>query len=601
MIRKWSRLKRLCIILSLSTLYYWLSPNTQVESECFFTDTNFYDKELSNVFYPVLPVNCTRWIPFIYFDRDGLLKSNLSAMQSMGYHNLDCRYQPVFPNGHNNYKLGNKRGIHIVPETDFIYSTCTDGSVSVYSDLLYHITPNIHNIKQQFLNHTSEHPNVLLFGIDSISRLVAERMLPQTLKYIRKNFQPYEMKYYTKIGHNTLPNILAALTGHTVLETLLPTFMHPPLFQRVLNFGYVSINLDDWANYIPRVVSTFPPTTHDLKYFFLAGKYLQMYMKEKKGYTYNNISRHSHPKCFDNALKHVILIKFLKNFIKKYESKRKFMLSWLNEISHHQSNCVQLADNDILNFVKWLNQSGVMKNTILVLYSDHGPNYGPVSKSNIGRYTNRNPSLYLIIPQQILTKRKQMHTNLVTNTERLITPFDLFETLKDIMDSNYRTDMLESNKGRVLPRGISLFTAIPRYRTCYDASIPESYCPCYKREVLETKLPIAKQLGNFVISRIANTIFLNNMSKKCEILIMEEVLSIEYLSVPETESPNSVFRYNIVIRTYPLHAEFMATVQYTNKNDMVLLGHIDRTNAYGNQSRCVENDDSRLKMYCICL
>ena len=592
----WKRVRViLSIYLLLSILSYWFSRKKYVDSICFFTETDFYDKELSKVFHSVQPLTCSRWVPFVYFEQNGLLKTNVTEMQSRGYTSLDCKYQHIFPNGPNDIKLGEKRGINKVPETDFIYTTCADGVVSVYRDLLYHSKVNKQN-EQQFKNHTSEHPNVLLFGIDSISRLVAERMLPRTLKYIRNTFQPYEMKYYTKIGHNTLPNIIAALTGKSLVESFIPTFTHPHLFKRILDFDYVGINVDDWASYIPPFGFKYPEYNHDLRFHVLAGKKLHIYMTEKKEAVYHNISSNQDKLCFNNELKHVILLKYLTENIQKYEIKRKFMMSWLNEISHHQSNFVQLADNDILGFLKWLNDSGVMKNTVFVMYSDHGPNYGPVSESSIGRYTNRNPFLSLIIPERVLKNNKMTHSNLVTNTERLITPFDLFETLKDIMDSKFRTHILKS---RSLPRGISLFTEIPRYRTCYDASIPAIYCPCYKRKGINSKHPIAEQLGHFVISRISNTIHLSNMSKYCEIVRLEEVLSVEYLSVPE--KPNSVSRYNVAIRTYPLHAEFMATVQYANKNDMIVMGQIDRTNEYGNQSRCVKKDDNRLKMYCACL
>jgi hypothetical protein len=54
--------------------------------------------------------------------------------------------------------------------------------------------------------------NVLMIGIDSISRLNLMRAMPATHEYLNQN-QWIEMKGYSKVGDNTLPNAMAFLTG----------------------------------------------------------------------------------------------------------------------------------------------------------------------------------------------------------------------------------------------------------------------------------------------------------------------------------------------------------------------------------------------------
>ena len=51
---------------------------------CFvFTETGYYDfYELSNVFHAVLSLKCSRWVLFLYSDQNGLLKANITTMQS---------------------------------------------------------------------------------------------------------------------------------------------------------------------------------------------------------------------------------------------------------------------------------------------------------------------------------------------------------------------------------------------------------------------------------------------------------------------------------------------------------------------------------------
>ncbi|XP_068151715.1 uncharacterized protein [Drosophila tropicalis] len=61
---------------------------------------------------------------------------------------------------------------------------------------------------------SSTHPSVLLFGIDSMSRINFQRTMPKSAEFVT---QPgwYEMQGYNKVGDNTLPNLLAILTGRT--------------------------------------------------------------------------------------------------------------------------------------------------------------------------------------------------------------------------------------------------------------------------------------------------------------------------------------------------------------------------------------------------
>jgi hypothetical protein len=54
--------------------------------------------------------------------------------------------------------------------------------------------------------------NVLLIGIDSISRLNLIRSMPNTFRYLSDN-NWYDMKVFNKMGDNTFPNLMAVLTG----------------------------------------------------------------------------------------------------------------------------------------------------------------------------------------------------------------------------------------------------------------------------------------------------------------------------------------------------------------------------------------------------
>lgn len=104
------------------------------------------------------------------------------------------------------------------PRAEYIYVECA--SRKRRKKLFYR---NIHSMvieKQTKPPKRAADPvkySVLLFGIDSISRLNMIRTMPKTVEYL-KNKQWFEMEGYNKIGDNTFPNLVAILTGRNVSQ-----------------------------------------------------------------------------------------------------------------------------------------------------------------------------------------------------------------------------------------------------------------------------------------------------------------------------------------------------------------------------------------------
>lgn len=101
-------------------------------------------------------------------------------------------------------------------EDEFILVTC-----KAYRDipLVKRIQSEIYKNAHAIITQKSEKvekksmTNVLLIGIDSISRLNVIRAMPSTYKYLEeKNW--LEMKAFNKIADNTFPNLMAILTGY---------------------------------------------------------------------------------------------------------------------------------------------------------------------------------------------------------------------------------------------------------------------------------------------------------------------------------------------------------------------------------------------------
>ena len=83
------------------------------------------------------------------------------------------------------------------------------------------------------------------------------------------------------------------------------------------------------------------------------------------------------------------------------------------------------------------------------------------------------------MPTKFQEKYPNAMRNLRLNSRKLTTPFDIHETLKDILNFNNPNKLkLKKSYATLLPRGISLFDHIPENRTCEDASIESHWCSC---------------------------------------------------------------------------------------------------------------------------
>lgn len=55
-----------------------------------------------------------------------------------------------------------------------------------------------------------------------------------------------------------------------------------------------------------------------------------------------------------------------------YQTKPKFLFAFHGELSHDDYNLIGVADDDTLNMLSELDNSGALNNTLLILMADHG-------------------------------------------------------------------------------------------------------------------------------------------------------------------------------------------------------------------------------------
>lgn len=630
------------------TLYnIFLAPSPEfmvgdAAGECHLPDIDPFDKSISKYVFHIKPLKCRIKSDLTFIDKDGLVKINTTACLESGFdpNTMKCSYEGVYRiKDDDNVALKTSVPISMPGEVpyDFFLITCRDAKGRAYTNLHAHVSKKTFSktLRKDPTEQCSSNPyNLLIFGLDSISRLNGIRKLPKTYGYLTKNLGAYDFRGYTKVGANTFPNILPILTGkysHQLQKT--PPYKdfydgYPLIWKNFSRCGYVSLFAEDAPhmatfNYLDKGFHE-QPTDHYMRPFWLSFKNTHP-IKDLLSPIWLALESQkvSVGKAFDlcvgSSTKHQVVIKYFMSFVRRYYGKfPMFALSWLTEIGHEYLNTVEAGDEDFYQMLKTLHDEGFLNNSFLFFMSDHGHRFDWFRQTLIGRIEDKMPLVLLKIPDQFKTKYPGIAANFMANTQRLVSPFDTHETIKDVLQGNFRSreeaakQPGPSSEMRTNTlKAYSFFSRVPKRRTCAQAGIPEEYCACYKSAVVNLDEKVTSSIANFVLQ---NTITLTDQWRdKCA---KYELLSVKYVQKREPmgrlrlksqptfwgfswtpEEPVSL--YIIAIEVNPGQAVFETTISMRSDNNMEILGEISRINRYGNQSHCMSKREMR--PYCFCL
>ncbi|XP_063415274.1 uncharacterized protein LOC134697144 isoform X1 [Mytilus trossulus] len=596
-----------------------------INSTCLLPDIDPFDKSVMQYIWHPKPIVCEPSPSIVYIDKMGKLQLNRSEISNKNNH-FDCFYRLIMRSSDNDVTLSHevKLLLPVYIPSDYVNVKCFGDQRLLYDIVLHNVDFKTVRKNKEILNENDKCLSVLMFGLDSVSRLAAERKLPKTMNLIKK-LNGYNFKGYTSIAAITYPNLMASLTGKTAYSNELPkldprkefTDKYPFIWKNFSQKGYVTMFSEDFPeismfNYMQKGFKD-SPVDHYLRPYYIARKKLHpvqsnldqvfMFLEDKdiKMKKYSSL-------CYKSRPKHAIHIDHYKNFVSTYKGNRKFGLSWLTEIGHDYMNFLEHADDDIEQMIQYFYNEGLFKNTIFILFGDHGPRTDEIRNTAIGRIEERMPLLSIIIPKQIKNTYPHIHTNLQDNENKLTSPFDLHETFVDILNENFT--LSEKVMTRPYPRGISLLRKIPKDRTCSDAAIAEHVCACYTSHKVSVNSRMI-DIGKFVVNSI--NIKLEQFKDTCSTLSLYQVKEAQEIKTgleyredfsrktllnlfyqPEVESEQ---RFVVLIETTPGHSLFEGTVSSKN-NELTLLGDVSRTNRYNNQSHCIAY--KTLKHLCYC-
>ncbi|KAL4714086.1 hypothetical protein ACJJTC_008440 [Scirpophaga incertulas] len=122
--------------------------------------------------------------------------------------------------------------------------------------------------------------NVLLLGMDTMSRGRAISSMPKTVAYFKRH-KWLDFRGYQKVAFNTFPNLMALLTGKnmsTIYRTCQPNMdncRNMMLWNKFHKAGYVTAYGEDFLH-LPDTFSHYgfkvPPTDHYMRPYFLTGE-----------------------------------------------------------------------------------------------------------------------------------------------------------------------------------------------------------------------------------------------------------------------------------------------------------------------------------------
>ncbi|CAH1133732.1 unnamed protein product [Ceutorhynchus assimilis] len=466
-------------------------------------------------------------------------------------------------------------------------------------------------------------PNILIIGLDAVSRLNLHRQMPKTHKYITENLDAIELLGYNKVADNTFVNLMPVFAG--MFESELKNSCWPESRSHFDDCPFL------WKNYSANnYVTAVGEDCAEIGLF-----YYQKYgfIKQTSDYYYTTFVREAEGtigtdknvncrQCVGARDAYKLILDYVKKFTRTMhlQAAPYFGFFWSNSLSHDYLNEPGLGDESYYDLFKTLKETGALNDTILIFMSDHGIRWGGIRQTYQGQMEERLPFVIMALPEWFKSSYPQAVMNLKRNVRRLTTPFDLHETLKELLDVDNLLN--PSDNSNFVSRGYSLFSNIPKTRTCKDAEIPSHWCTCQQSAAISTNDSEVISAAKFAVYHINSQLA---GYAQCAILDLDDIINArvtvykedhitnkrstkDYMLTLQTKPGDGIFE--VTVRSRALKKKAKRNVDSVTRNKIEIeksaldeerfniTGTISRLNLYGKQSYCVTDFHSKLYCYC---
>lgn len=335
--------------------------------------------------------------------------------------------------------------------------------------------------------------------------------MPKTLQLLR-DLEAIEFVGYNKVGDNTFPNLVPVLSGFHVEEI------------EKFCWNGTSDVFDDcpwiWKNYSDAGYNTGFGEDGSWYGLFTYGKsgfsqppvdyYLRTYIKSNED-EIGHPAKYNTKYCSGTRLTTQVLYDYAYKFCSNFTlSDKKFWgFYWGTTLVHDYLNLCPEVDDMYVDFLKKIRDEGTLNQTVVFFMSDHGIRWGGIRETFQGRLEERLPFLFILLPEWFKEEYSSAVMNLLKNRHMLTSPFDVHETMIDLLDLNNVKQEVLLKRARELngKRGISLFLPVPKDRKCVNAGIPEEWCTCHQSQNISVSDEKVKIAAETVVDHINNMLF----------------------------------------------------------------------------------------------
>ena len=308
-------------------------------------------------------------------------------------------------------------------------------------------------------NTTPYSENILILYIDALSRANSIRNLKKTLKFFEK-FMPYKgghnEKYPNENFHSFQFFKYHAFKGQTAKNFPILFYGNRPdakSYVRMTKYlkqnGYVTGYASDYCN--KDNVNTLHNITNEEAYDH------QLLMCDPNVRTYNSIIK----RCLYGNVNCYYLYEYIEQFWRKYQNNRRFAIVLTNDGHEGTLEVVKYSDDIIYNFLNSLYNDNLLKDTTVFLISDHGCHMPSIYYLyDFYKIEKRLPIFLMIINDRKNTDYYQQYFNIHENQQTLITGYDFYNTIGNIIYGENYINIENKNDTHDTPKspfGQSLF------------------------------------------------------------------------------------------------------------------------------------------------
>lgn len=569
-------------------------------STCRIPNFDIYDEEVMKLIDEDIPVTCEN-NKRILFDSNSthvfLVKESTS--------NVSCCYTSFWRIDPNEFE-DEKTSKHEVSDNclqiknstkiydEYIKVTCSVDGNEIYEDY-FSFVPFVQPLST---NWYIKPFNIFILNFDSMSRFNFIRQLPKTYQYL-KSIGVYDFKGLNIVEEDSLSSTISMLTGLTMNDlSKVCSYSSdyfdecPFIWKYFKENGFVTSFAEDQMQ-IGLFQNNYrgfknQPTDYYWSFFdYVADKNI------------GNGLFHNVNLCLGGRYKYKIFIDYMHTFLTKLQKKNQlhFATFVTKTMSHESITLPRVTDDDYYLFFQDIYKKEYFENTVFFIVSNHGQKIGRIHNTHQGMLEDRLPLLLVRLPEWYEKKYNKIGENLRSNTEKLVTHFDIYETLKDLL---YPYEIEYDGPVKNEQKAYSLFNKIPESRGCQSAEILDIWCSCIPGLPLYEGDELIKNISLKAVEHMNSLI--ENYTE-CSTLILTDILAARIEKYPDyiLTGQNIFEDYVVHIKTQPSNAiyEITARRNYVMNSKLMVLKIIDINTSYRVGDKCSLRN-SALKSYCFC-